>query len=74
MQELKPVACADNGILNWYAGSYISHEVDLYYLPDTHRIVSVELLRHLTGHGDKMQTFDAWVEAQAIIDKEQSCN
>ena len=40
--SIKPVACADNGILNWYADSYIHEMVDLYAIPDTHRLVPVD--------------------------------
>jgi hypothetical protein len=44
---LKPVACADHGILNWYAYSKTAEKVDLYAIPDTHRVVPVELLERL---------------------------
>jgi len=45
--SIKPVACADNGVLNWYADSKTAEKVDLYAIPDTHRVVSVEDLRLL---------------------------
>jgi len=43
--SIKPVACADNGVLNWYADSKTAEEVDLYAIPDTHRVVPVEVLQ-----------------------------
>lgn len=45
--SIKPVACADNGVLNWYADSKTAEKVDLYAIPDTHRVVSVELLHDI---------------------------
>lgn len=45
--SIKPVACADNGVLNWYADSKTTEQIDLYVIPDTHRVVSVELLNSI---------------------------
>lgn len=42
--SIKPVACADDGFLNWCAYSKTLEPIDLYAIPDTHRIVPVELL------------------------------
>ena len=43
--SIKPIACADNGVLNWYADSKTTEQIDLYVIPDTHRVVPVELLQ-----------------------------
>ena len=42
--SIKPVACADNGVLNWYADSKTLEPIDLYAIPDNHRLVPVQLL------------------------------
>ena len=42
--SIKPVACADNGTLNWYADSQINEQIDLYAIPDNYRLVPVQLL------------------------------
>ena len=44
MDKLEPVACVDCGVLNFYADTEVPSDCDLYALPSTHRIVSVELL------------------------------
>lgn len=45
-------------------------------IPDTHRVVSVELLRHITGSNETLEFVNAHIELRAIIeDKEnKQCN
>ncbi len=54
-------------------GPYPWAHTPLYAIPDTHRIVSVKLLKTLVGVSYYKDEFmNACEEAQAIIDKEQS--
>jgi hypothetical protein len=72
MSEIRPVACADRGVLNWYDGGETDKQVDLYALPDSHRIVSVELLEDLEEACAIAEYWGLLESLQAIIDKEQS--
>jgi hypothetical protein len=90
MQELKPVAWMyqhkETGVTGFADEQQIAWNFEknnprlqrvcaLYALPDTHRIVSVKLLKTLVGVSYYKDEFmEACEEAQAIIDKEQSCN
>jgi len=88
MQELKPVAWMyqheETGVTGFADEQQIAWNFEknnprlqrvcaLYALPDTHRIVPVELLKsvaRLTQWPEHQEI----VRLQAIIDKEQSCN
>jgi hypothetical protein len=88
MQELKPVAWmyqhketgvtgfADEQQIEWgfeKNNQRLQRVCALYALPDTHRIVSVKLLKTLVGVSYYKDEFmEACEEAQAIIDKEES--
>ena len=79
MQELKPVAWMRSEIEKadcpfGYYGPVKCYpdDVPLYAIPDTHRIVPVELLRRAIGREDRMEMVTAFAEIGAIIDKEQT--
>lgn len=88
MQELKPVAWmyqhketgvtgfADEQQIEWgfeKNNPRLQRVCALYPIPDTHRIVSVELLKTLVGVSYYKDEFmNACEEAQAIIDKENT--
>jgi hypothetical protein len=88
MQELKPVAWMyqdkETGRINFVDEQQIEWNFEknnprlqrvcaLYPIPDTHRIVSVELLKTLVGVSYYKDEFmNACEEAQAIIDKENT--
>ena len=71
--SIKPVACADNGVLNWYADSKTAEKVDLYAIPDTHRVVSVELLEEiLTDAYLHPEESDVALKLIAIIEEKEN--
>jgi len=75
MNELKPVAVTTeeqvdlmmkNEVALMYAPSlFEGDDVKLYAIPDTHRVVSVELLLDALGWVDDLSTF---TDLRAIID------
>lgn len=71
-EQLKPVACVDSGVLNWIADRQISGPSDLFAIPPTHRVVSVELLdemRSLISSGKYND--DTYIKLRAIIDNKE---
>ena len=67
--SIKPVACADDGFLNWCAYSKTLEPIDLYAIPDTHRIVPVELLQEAVEQLSELNTFAA---IRAIIEDKEN--
>jgi hypothetical protein len=83
MSEIKPVACRmrrlDEEVFidNEHDAVLLAEQgwtaENVYIIPDTHRIVSVKLLKTLVGVSYYKDEFmNACEEAQAIIDKVQS--
>ncbi len=75
MRKVKPIGVVEQNHMtevSFFAdtdfGTKIPRGTELYALPDTHRIVPVELLEKLVG--SIYTRYDMRINLQAIIDKE----